>query len=362
MRSVRVTNPFAWPQVRRGSETLALGLAGWLRSQHVDARIVAGGPAPRRYSVEGVPVELVPAPDLRRFHHDLDPQLTLVPAMAAHLRKRPPDIVHALLYGDALAARAARVPYVVMYGGMALRRGFESHRVRWHAFLAATRGARAVVSPSSAAADHLAREFGFRSIVIPNAIDCASYVATTSTEPRRILCAATPDDSRKRVHVLVDAFALLARRGRDATLVLAGRSSSSTRAHLLSRLPAELRHRVKWLGDLDRRALVAEYGRAAVTCLPSVKEAFGLVLIESLAAGTPVVGAHDGAIPEIVTPDVGMTFESDDAAACARALESVFEQSTDKATADACRRRALDFDWSRVGPRWLDLYQEVGPR
>ncbi len=61
--------------------------------------------------------------------------------------------------------------------------------------------------------------------------------------------------------------------------------------------------------------------------LPSVDEAFGLVLVESLAAGTPVVAARSGACPEIVTDDaIGRLFEPDDADDLARAMGEAIDQ------------------------------------
>ena len=71
---------------------------------------------------------------------------------------------------------------------------------------------------------------------------------------------------------------------------------------MLHRLSDELRldGTVTWLGDVSRAALVAEYNRASVFCLPSVQEGFGIVLLEAMAAGKPIVASHAAAIPEVV--------------------------------------------------------------
>jgi len=56
--------------------------------------------------------------------------------------------------------------------------------------------------------------------------------------------------------------------------------------------------RVEFLGDVSRAALAREYNRCDVFCLPSVQEGFGIVFLEAMAAGKPIVAARAGASPE----------------------------------------------------------------
>jgi glycosyltransferase involved in cell wall biosynthesis len=84
------------------------------------------------------------------------------------------------------------------------------------------------------------------------------------------------------------------------------------------------------------------------------------VLVESLAAGTPVVAARSGAAREIVTDDrIGRLFDADDEGDLARAIEEAIELGADAETPARCRERAADYDWSRVIGDYEALYESV---
>lgn len=356
---VVLTNPSAWPYVRRGSETLMVGLARWLNGTGHSAEILAGGPRSERYELEGIPVRLVRHPDLRRVHPKLSSDLLLIPGLTAELRRRRGSLVHSFLYVDAAAARLAGRPYVISYGGIALARSFEGRSAHRRAFLFASSGARAIICPSEASARHLRMTFGLAALVVPNGLDTERFALDTPRIPDLIFCAATPDDPRKRIEVLVDAFGIVASQRPGAELVLAGTASPDTRASLSGRLEPRVAGRLKFLGDLDAAEVAEWNARASVACLPSLNEAFGLVVLEALAAGTPVVGASSGGIPEIVDSHVGALFIPDDAAGCAAALLEVMARAADPATSTACRQRARQYDWQVVGPRLVNLYQQL---
>jgi glycosyltransferase involved in cell wall biosynthesis len=188
----------------------------------VRTEIVAGGPTARSYRIDDVSYTTVRCHDWSRLVRDLDTEVTSVPAMAWRLRALAPDLVHSFLFTDAFAAQLARRPYVVSYGGIALRSSMRGHALRTRMFWRASGGAGGIVCPSAAAATHLQREFGLTAEVIPNGLDVSRFAVVGEPEPGRIFCAATPSDARKRPEVLVDALALLFERGVAAHVVFAG--------------------------------------------------------------------------------------------------------------------------------------------
>jgi glycosyltransferase involved in cell wall biosynthesis len=111
----------------------------------------------------------------------------------------------------------------------------------------------------------------------------------------------------------VEALPAVLARVPDARLAIVGEDFGERSA--LARRAAQLGvgERVHWLGFLPDDELVAAYRAAAVLVHPSGWEAFGIVLAESLAAGTPVVARRVGGVPW-VAPDgeCGLLFDRDD--------------------------------------------------
>ena len=107
---------------------------------------------------------------------------------------------------------------------------------------------------------------------------------------------------------------------------------------------------VTWLGDVSRAQLAAEYNRCHLFCLPSVQEGFGIVLLEAMAAGKPIVAARAAAVPE-VAPHATLV-SPDDAAALADGIAAVHREAGDQAS------HGLDwvrqFDAPRVAVEFLD--------
>jgi len=125
----------------------------------------------------------------------------------------------------------------------------------------------------------------------------------------------------KGQHELIEALAHLVRGGIDAGAVIAGPVMDPAYAATLRRRAGELgvAPRVRFLGAL-------EDAPAAMTCcdavvLPSAAETLGLVLVEAMLRGVPVIGTAAGGVPEIVTAgETGLTYPPGDAAALADRL------------------------------------------
>jgi glycosyltransferase involved in cell wall biosynthesis len=110
------------------------------------------------------------------------------------------------------------------------------------------------------------------------------------------------------------------------------------------------------------------FASASVSVLPSLWESQGLVVLESLAAGTPVVVTRDGALPEIVTdlsvgrlfdPGSDTVYEPTNLDGLVQALDEALDLGLLPETAGNCRKYAEQFGWEQLGPRWEDLLRRV---
>jgi glycosyltransferase involved in cell wall biosynthesis len=108
-------------------------------------------------------------------------------------------------------------------------------------------------------------------------------------------------------------------------------------------------------------ALAAEYAKADVFCLPSRQEGFGIVYLEAMAAGLPVVGCRSSAVPEVVTDgDTGLLVPPLDPGALAVALGRLADAAPLRRLLGAAGRRATLYTPERVAAALLRTVTEDG--
>jgi glycosyltransferase involved in cell wall biosynthesis len=104
---------------------------------------------------------------------------------------------------------------------------------------------------------------------------------------------------RKRLDVLLGAADRLREKIPCLQVRIVGGGPETTKLRRIW-LKKRLQGTVVWLEDISQAGLLREYYRSDVFCLPSVQEGFGLVFLEAMAAGKPIVAVRAGAAPEVV--------------------------------------------------------------
>lgn len=301
----------------------------------------------------------------RPFHaRSYNYHLHVTPALAWKLVRGRYDVAHAFQPAAGWAAVEARrfggPPVIFSLLGALTREWVVSDRVRFRMLQRTVRGASTTTVLSESVAKSFRRFVGDQAIVLPGGVIARDFVAKAPrSDGPTLVCAASLNDPRKRGELLLRAFERLRELRPGVTLALAGRADPI----LVHGQPLALPEGAEWI-DADRtEELARAYAAAWASVLPAVDEAFGLVLLESLAAGTPVVAARSGGCPEIITSrEVGRLFEPDDEADLLRALDEALELGRRPESAHACRSRARQLDWSVVWPRYEELYREAAGR
>lgn len=192
--------------------------------------------------------------------------------------------------------------------------------------------------------------------ILFNGIDIETYDrpdVEREAAPTIFFCAR--HEPRKGLEVLLDAFALLSPQHR---LWIASDGPN------LGELKKRFRNdsRISWLGRITEPEKLDRLAACTVFCAPALHgESFGLVLLEAMAAGTPVVASDLAGYRTVVTNAVdGTLVVPGDAAALASALR---ELTTDTALAARYvaegRRRAEELSMRRLATRYVEIYRDV---
>ena len=286
---------------------------------------------------------------------------------------------HFSLYG--LPARARRhLPHVVhFHGPWAMESAAEGQgrltiwlkrQVELRVYRPATR----CIVLSQAFATILAEQYGVareKISIVPGGVDTAHF------RPREGRTAARqrlgwPADvpivfcvrrlaRRMGIEVLLDAFAQVRRQHPRAVLMIGGRGAQAEALAAKAR-SLGLGDAVRWLGFVGESDLPLCYEAANLSVVPSqTLEGFGLVAVESLACGTPVLVTPVGGMPDVVAPlDKGLVLRGTDEVAVANGLLTALAEPGHLPTGPACREYAeRNFTWGHVARRVQSVYQEA---
>lgn len=361
-----------FPDVPQGVGRFVRELAFALERRGVDPEVVAAGGA-------------LDAPSWVRSCGDRSPQLVRVlrywrRAAAAADRVSLVN-VHFALYGIApvVMSPLRRLPLVVHYHGPwsaeSKASGQRSQAILWTKQQLEARlyqRSDRFIALSTAFADVLRDEHRVppeRIRVIPPGVDTARFrpqarddarVRLGWTDERTVVLAVRRLVQRVGIDVLLDAWRLMVELHPHFVLVVVGdgplRSALEGRARALG-----ISESVRFVGRVADDALVDWYALADLSVVPSTSlEGFGLVVLESLACGVPVVATRVGGLPEALSGlDSSLIVDPRDAAQLARRIRDALTATRNVPTGEECRRYAETFSWDATAARTLDVFREA---
>lgn len=226
----------------------------------------------------------------------------------------------------------------------------------------AVRRAAVVVATSRYSRDRIVEAYAVspaKIVIVPEPIDLAAWVLPGGAGPAPeadppVILTVAHLYPRKNLGLLLRAYGRLAEAGLPFQGWVVG-DGPCRRTWERARDALGLQDRVRFLGTIPRQELLDRYRRAALFCLPSRQEGFGIVFLEAMACGLPIVAARAAAVPETV-PDgeVGVLSDPSDAEALAASLRGLLEDpARRRAMGEAGRRHAARYRADAVAAEFL---------
>lgn len=224
-----------------------------------------------------------------------------------------------------------------------------------------------VIAPTQTVASIL-RRYGISGVsVVPNSIDTKVMNPKADGSGIRSRLGLCDRDRvvlylgrlsrEKKLETLLRAATLLMGRDQSVRLVVAGTGPLEQHYKEMARRLGII-EKTSFMGFVEAAELPKVYAMADVLCLPSTFETQGIVLIESMAVGTPVVGADYLAIREMIRPGKnGEKFRPGDYTDCAKKIEKVLNNA--ERYRNSAIKTAEEFSKEKVADRLLEVYDLI---
>ena len=303
-------------------------------------------------------------------------------AALTELRTTRPDLIasHFALYGAPIADWARKMPFVVhFHGPWAAESGVErtsslAHKLKLSLERRVYETAQICIVLSSAFRQELVTHFDIpeqRIRVIPGGIDTVRFNNTLSRNEARKLLGWPTDRPillgvrrlvrRMGLENLIDAMEAVSTNCPEALLFLGG---TGPLADALQRRIREkgLQSQVQLLGRVPEEDLPVAYRAADFSVVPTqALEGFGMITLESLSSGTPVLVTPVGGLPEVVQPFApACVFADTTVRELTTVITEILKGTRPLPSEQACRDYAVNhFAWPQIASRVSAVYREA---
>jgi phosphatidyl-myo-inositol alpha-mannosyltransferase len=218
------------------------------------------------------------------------------------------------------------------------------------------------IAVSAAARQVIVEHLGADAVVIPNGVEVSHFAGAHPLDgyPRAggtVGFVGRYDEPRKGMDVLVGAVERLAEQRRDLQILVAGRGD---RQEFLDQLPAGLAPRFRMLGQVSEQDKARMLRSVDVYCAPNTgQESFGVILLEAMAARTPIVASDIDAFRRVLDGGAaGRLFATGDPASLAGTLGAVLDDPTGREQLVLAGDTAVaPYDWRVVVQSVVRVYE-----
>ena len=219
------------------------------------------------------------------------------------------------------------------------------------------------IAVSPAARRVVVEHLGGDAVLIPNGVDVDRFDGAPplpgGPDAPTVVFLGRIDEPRKGLAVLLEALPELVSLVPDVRLLVAGPGDADD---VREAVPPSLRDRVELLGRISEEDKPRVFASGDVYCAPNTHgESFGIVLVEAMAAGTPVVASDLEAFRRVLREgEAGVLVPVRDAGALAAALGALLQDPARREQlARAGRRTVQAYDWSSVTRSIVEVYETV---
>jgi alpha-1,6-mannosyltransferase len=159
----------------------------------------------------------------------------------------------------------------------------------------------------------------------------------------RLVVYAGRFTAEKKLPILIEAVRSL---GRPYHLLLVGGGMKLPQLDRMTCIPFKRNQQ-----DLARLLASCD-----VLVHPGDRETFGLIVLEAMACGTPVVGTNGGGVAELVEPGTGILVEPNSVARLCEGIDAIYRCDMDEMGKNALRHAREQYDWDRIMPQLLQRY------
>jgi glycogen(starch) synthase len=165
----------------------------------------------------------------------------------------------------------------------------------------------------------------------------------------------------KGIEDLIQALDRLRQSGRQIRLNIVGQGADYYELYLRKLVQSKrLEAWVKLHGWIPSSEVRRWMGRAACLVVPSQREAYGLVVLEGMAIGIPIIASKAGGLAELAAPDCALSFEAGNVTQLSETLMRAFDNPVPlRVLAQKGRERARSLEWGRLAPRYLTFLAQI---